>query len=82
MTITHTSDGRPRARGLGIALPGEPGPLIAITDIDGVEVGVTTLIEGDAVRTGVTAILPRGRQGVGQPCAAGWYSLNGNGEMT
>jgi D-aminopeptidase len=80
--MTHTADGRPRARGLGITLPGEPGPLNAITDVGGVEVGVTTLISGDAVRTGVTAILPRGRAGVGQPCAAGWYSLNGNGEMT
>jgi D-aminopeptidase len=79
---THTSNGRPRLRGLGVVLPGEPGPLNAITDVDGIEVGVTTLIEGDAVRTGVTAILPRGRVGVGQPCAAGWYSLNGNGEMT
>jgi D-aminopeptidase len=79
---THTANGRPRTRGLGIVLPGKPGPLNAITDIDGVEVGLTTLIEGDAVRTGVTAILPRGRDGVGQPCAAGWYSLNGNGEMT
>jgi L-aminopeptidase/D-esterase-like protein len=82
VTITHTTDGRPRARGLGIVLPGEPGPLNAITDVEGVEVGMTTLIQGDAVRTGVTAILPRGRSGVGQPCAAGWYSLNGNGEMT
>ncbi|MGY4712809.1 DmpA family aminopeptidase [Mycolicibacterium sp. CBM1] len=87
---TFTVDGRPRARGLGIALPGEPGPLNAITDVAGVEVGVTTLITGDGplvvgqgpVRTGVTAILPRGRAGVGQPCAAGWFSLNGNGEMT
>ena len=90
MHATHTVDGRPRARALGIALPGEPGPLNAITDVAGVEVGVTTLIEGDGplvvgegpVRTGVTAILPRGRDGVGRPCAAGWYSLNGNGEMT
>src|SRR5690349_9079957 len=82
MTTTHTADGRPRARGLGIALPGQPGPLNAITDVEGVEVGVTTLIDGPSVRTGVTAILPRGRDGVGQPCAAGWYSLNGNGEMT
>ncbi|HET6733613.1 P1 family peptidase [Mycobacterium sp.] len=82
MTTTHTADGRPRARGLGIALPGDTGPLNAITDVGGVEVGVTTLFEGDTVRTGVTAILPRGRAGVGQPCAAGWYSLNGNGEMT
>jgi D-aminopeptidase len=82
VTTTHTTDGRPRARGLGIVLPGEPGPLNAITDVEGVEVGVTTLIDGPSVRTGVTAILPRGRDGVGQPCAAGWYSLNGNGEMT
>src|ERR1700733_7872447 len=92
--ITHTSDGRPRARAVlsqvALALPGEPGPLNAITDVPGVEVGVTTLISGDGplvvgegpVRTGVTAILPRGRAGVGQPCAAGRYSLNGNGEMT
>jgi L-aminopeptidase/D-esterase-like protein len=79
---THTEDGRPRARGLGIALSGEPGPLNAITDVDGVEVGVTTLIDGASIRTGVTAILPRGHDGVGEPCAAGWYSLNGNGEMT
>lgn len=87
---THAEDGRPRARGLGIPLHGEPGPLNAITDVPGVEVGVVTLIEGDGalevgrgpVRTGVTAILPRGRDGVGRPCAAGWHSLNGNGEMT
>ena len=87
---SHTADGRPRARGLGISLDGETGRLNAITDIAGVEVGVTTLVSGDGplsvgrgpVRTGVTAILPRGRDGVGEPCAAGWYSLNGNGEMT
>jgi len=54
-TQTHTADGRPRARGLGIALPGQPGTLNAITDVGGVEVGVTTLISGDAVRTGVTS---------------------------
>lgn len=90
MTSTLTSDGRPRARALGIEFPGEPGPLNSITDVAGVEVGMTTLIHGDGplvvgagpVRTGVTAILPRGRGGVGTPCAAGWYSLNGNGEMT
>jgi D-aminopeptidase len=82
VTTTHTADGRPRARGLGIPLPGQTGPLNAITDVGDVEVGVTTLISGETVRTGVTAILPRGRAGVGQPCAAGWYSLNGNGEMT
>ena len=87
---SHTPDGRPRARGLGIPLPGTPGPLNAVTDVGGIEVGVTTLIDGDGpmvvgqgpVRTGVTAILPRGRGGVGEPCAAGWFSLNGNGEMT
>lgn len=87
---SHTADGRPRARGLGITLAGEPGPRNAITDVPGVEVGVTTLVSGQGplvvgagpVRTGVTAILPRGRSGVGEPCAAGWYSLNGNGEMT
>jgi D-aminopeptidase len=78
----YTTDGRPRARGLGIALPGEPGPFDAITDVPGIEVGLCTLVSGAAVRTGVTAILPRGRAGVGQPCAAGWYPLNGNGEMT
>ena len=89
-TQTHDPDGRPRARGIGVPLPGTPGPWDAITDVPGVEVGYTTLIEGDGalvvgqgpVRTGVTAILPRGRDGVGVPCAAGWYSLNGNGEMT
>ncbi|KWX56645.1 P1 family peptidase [Mycobacterium sp. NAZ190054] len=87
---THTIDGRPRARGVGIDLPGRTGPLNALTDVPGVQLGVTTLIEGDGplvvgrgpVRTGVTAILPRGVAGAGQPCAAGWYSLNGNGEMT
>jgi L-aminopeptidase/D-esterase-like protein len=87
---THTVDGRPRARALPITLPGVPGPLNAITDVAGVEVGTVTLIDGDGplevgrgpVRTGVTAILPRGRGGVGRPCAAGWFSLNGNGEMT
>jgi L-aminopeptidase/D-esterase-like protein len=87
---THTAEGQPRARGLAIPLPGQPGPLNAITDVPGVEVGGVTLIDGDGplevgrgpVRTGVTAILPRGRDGVGRACAAGWYSLNGNGEMT
>jgi D-aminopeptidase len=87
---THTPDGRPRARGLQISLPGEPGPLNAITDVAGIEVGAVTLIDGHGplevgkgpVRTGITAILPRGRDGVGRACAAGWYSLNGNGEMT
>lgn len=81
---------RPRARAFSVDLQGTPGPLNAITDVPGVEVGMVTLIEGEGrlrvgagpVRTGVTAILPRGRGGVGVPCAAGWWSLNGNGEMT
>ncbi|NUP47937.1 MAG: P1 family peptidase [Catenulispora sp.] len=73
---------RPRARALGLPLPGTPGPHNAITDVPGVQVGYTTLIEGDDVRTGVTAILPRPAATVEAPCAAGWSSLNGNGEMT
>lgn len=70
-----------RARDLGIPFTGEPGPLNAITDVSGVEVGFTTLIQGDDVRTGVTAVLPRGKHS-GDPVYAGWFWLNGNGEMT
>ena len=77
-----TPSGKVRARGLGLPLPGTPGPLNAITDVAGVEVGYTTLIEGQSVRTGVTAILPRGRTGAGVPCHAGYHAFNGNGEMT
>lgn len=77
-----------RARDIGIPLEGEPGPYNAITDVAGVEVGHTTLIEGEGplkvgkgpIRTGVTAVLPRGK--AYDPVFAGWYSLNGNGEMT
>ena len=72
----------PRARELGILFDGAPGPWNAITDVPGVEVGYATLIEGEDVRTGVTAIHPRGRANPYDPCAAGVYSLNGNGEMT
>jgi L-aminopeptidase/D-esterase-like protein len=74
-----------RARDLGIAFDGTPGAFNAITDVPGVEVGFTTLVESEgasAVRTGVTGILPRGRSGVGDPCHAGMYSMNGNGELT
>ncbi len=79
---------KPRARDLGIPFDGIPGPLNAITDVAGVEVGHTTLISGEGklvvgqgpVRTGVTAVLPRGKKH--DPVFAGWYSLNGNGEMT
>lgn len=74
--------GKPRARSLGIALAGEPGPYNAITDVSGVTVGYTTLIEGSEVRTGVTAIHPRGAEGTDDPVAAGFHSHNGNGEMT
>src|SRR5690348_14562259 len=82
-------DAKPRARDVGIPFDGTPGPLNAITDVKGVEVGHTTLIKGDGelkvgtgpVRTGVTAILPRGK-GSAEPVFAGWFSLNGNGEMT
>ncbi|TGV74317.1 S58 family peptidase, partial [Mesorhizobium sp. M00.F.Ca.ET.149.01.1.1] len=87
---TTTPAGKMRARGLGIPLPGTPGPANAITDVDGVLVGYSTLIKGDGrlslghgpVRTGVTAILPLGRDGVGVALAAGYHSFNGNGEMT
>ena len=81
---------RPRARDLGVPFDGTPGPLNAITDIDGVLVGHTTLISGDGklvvgkgpVRTGVTAVLPRGAASMQRFSFAGWYSQNGNGEMT
>ena len=72
----------PRARDLGIQFGGITGAWNAITDVPGVEVGYQTLIEGDAVRTGVTAIHPRGANGAGDPVTAGFFSQNGNGEMT
>jgi D-aminopeptidase len=76
---------KPRARDLGIPFDGAPGPMNAITDVAGVAVGYTTLIRDDgphAVRTGVTAILPRGKLTLDKPAFAGIFSLNGNGEMT
>jgi D-aminopeptidase len=72
---------KPRARDLGIPFDGTPGPLNAITDVRGVEVGSTTLVQGDSVRTGVTVILPRGKES-NDPVFAAWFSQNGNGEMT
>lgn len=80
---------KPRARDLGVPFDGTPGALNAITDVKGVEVGHTTLISGQGklevgkgpVRTGVTAIHPRGKSS-NDPVFAGWFSLNGNGEMT
>lgn len=74
-----------RARDLGISFQGISGAFGALTDVPGVEVGYRTLIHGEgahAVRTGVTAVLPRGRAGVGVPCAAAVHSFNGNGELT
>ena len=89
LTTAAAAQGQTRARDLGIPFDGTPGPLNAITDVDGVEVGHTTLIRGEGalvrgqgpVRTGVTAILPRGRSGPDTVFAA-TFSLNGNGEMT
>lgn len=80
---------RPRARDLGIPLAGTPGPVDAITDIAGVQVGHVTLISGNGklvrgrgpVRTGVTVVFPRGKSS-SDPVFAGRYALNGNGEMT
>ena len=72
---------KPRARDLGIAFEGVPGPNNAITDVAGTEVGCSTLIEGRDVRTGVTILHPRGKNNH-DPVFAGWHALNGNGEMT
>src|SRR5437762_2083341 len=79
-----------RARDLGIPFEGTPGKFNAITDVPGVEVGYTTLISGEGklqvgkgpVRTGVTAILPRGHASLDDPVYAGFFNFNGNGEMT
>ena len=79
---------RPRARALGVPFTGTPGPLNAITDVPGVEVGHATVVRGDGplvvgqgpVRTGVTAVLPRGKRW--SPVFAGWFAGNGFGEMT
>jgi D-aminopeptidase len=81
---------KPRARDLGVPFDGTPGSLNAITDVAGVAVGHTTLISGDGklvvgkgpVRTGVTAVFPRGKDSNDAGVFAGWWSLNGNGEMT
>jgi L-aminopeptidase/D-esterase-like protein len=88
--LLNTPSGKPRARSLPIRFEGEPGPLNAITDIDGIEVGYRTLIRGSGrripghgpVRTGVTAVLPRGRARANVGVFAGMFSQNGNGELT
>jgi D-aminopeptidase len=72
---------KPRARDLGVGFEGTTGPLNAIVDVAGVEVGHKTLISGEGVRTGVTAVWPRGKQS-SDPVFGGWFSQNGNGEMT
>jgi D-aminopeptidase len=87
-TLTLNAQTRPRARDLQVPFDGNPGPLNAITDVPGIAVGHTTLISGEGklqqgvgpIRTGVTAILPRGSNPA--PVFAGYYSQNGNGEMT
>jgi D-aminopeptidase len=81
---------KPRARQLGVPFDGTPGPLDAITDVSGVAVGHATIVRGEGalkvgegpIRTGVTAILPRGRASLNDPVFAGWFALNGAGEMT
>lgn len=86
---TLVAEEKVRARDLGIPFKGRPGPLNAITDVAGVEVGHATLIEGEGalvrgkgpVRTGVTAIHPRGK-GSTSPVFGGWFTLNASGEMT
>jgi L-aminopeptidase/D-esterase-like protein len=80
---------KPRARDLGIPFDGSPGLLNAITDVQGIEIGHSTIISGNGklvvgkgpVRTGVTAVFPRGKKSA-DPVFAGWHTLNGNGEMT
>ena len=92
-TASHSAEvpsGKPRARDLGVPFDGNPGPLNAITDVDGVLVGHTTLIAGSGkletgvgpIRTGVTAVLPRGQESRSNPVFAAWFAQNGNGEMT
>jgi D-aminopeptidase len=88
LTETMAYAQKPRARDIGIPFEGTPGKYNAITDVKGVEVGFSTIIEGEGkniigkgpARTGVTAIFPRGQSSV--PVYANWYTLNGNGEMT
>jgi L-aminopeptidase/D-esterase-like protein len=83
------AEARPRARALGIPFEGRTGPLNAITDVQGVEVGYATIVAGQGkpgvvkgiARTGVTAVWPRGKKDI-TPVFAGWFALNGNGEMT
>ena len=89
LSMSSVGQSKPRARDLGVPFDGTPGPYNAITDVKGVEVGHTTLISGSGklkvgegpVRTGVTAVLPRGKDSL-DPVFGAWFTLNGNGEMT
>jgi L-aminopeptidase/D-esterase-like protein len=89
LPVRSLAQAKPRARDLGVPFDGTPGLYNAITDVKGVEVGHTTLISGSGklkvgegpVRTGVTAVLPRGRDAL-DPVFGAWFTLNGNGEMT
>src|SRR5215467_5781296 len=89
-SLTQETAKKDRARDLGVPFDGVPGKLNAITDVAGVEVGHRTLISGEGklqvgkgpVRTGVTAVLPRGKNSMNDAVFAGWFSQNGNGEMT
>lgn len=88
LAAMHLVAQKPRARDLGIPFSGTPGTYNAITDVEGVTVGHTTIISGNGklvkgkgpVRTGVTAILPGGKNFT--PVFANWFMLNGNGDMT
>jgi L-aminopeptidase/D-esterase-like protein len=88
--LTLGAPQKPRARDLAVPIAGTAGPLDAITDVAGVEVGVATIIEGKGkrivgqgpVRTGVTVIFPRGKANADDPVFGAWFTLNGNGEMT
>ncbi len=90
IAIPGTTPQKERARDLGIPFDGTPGPFNAITDVTGVLVGHTTIISGSGklqvghgpVRTGVTAVLPRGKDSLSNPVFAAWFAQNGNGEMT
>lgn len=89
LSLVSSAQAGPRARDLGVPFEGAPGPLNAITDVVGVEVGHTTLVKGDGrlvvgqgpVRTGVTAVLPRGKRST-TPVFGAWFTLNAAGEMT
>ena len=85
LLLSETAEAQ-RARDIGVPFAGTTGPLNAITDVTGVTVGHVTIIEdlddGRAVRTGVTAILPKGAATLNEPALAGLFSLNGNGELT